>query len=105
MKYISIILIVISLSVIAEDRCAVIEKYATSVMYARHSGASAVKLIEITKGNKLGILIVTKAFESPRFTIEPYRQNSINEFSNEMYMLCRKELGKLNAVRAKNKKV
>jgi len=43
--------------------------------------------------NELARMLVIAAYETPRFSTEGYKQQAIEDFANEVMMVCYKELG------------
>lgn len=78
-------------------KCGDVEKLAHSVMYARQSGASMRQMIEVSGGEdedtvKLTEALIIEAFNKPRYNTESMQEESMKDFSDEMYLFCVKKL-------------
>lgn len=75
--------------------CEVLETLARSIMTARQDGVSMKSMVETaTEGNpnegtvKGTKMMITDAFNTPRYNSFEYRDKAINEFANKYYRVC-----------------
>lgn len=77
--------------------CTQMSELAGAVMRARQVGLPAADLAKHFKDNyeesdnslyKLSIVMITDAFEVPRYSTQSYRDDSINDFKNEYFIEC-----------------
>lgn len=76
----------------ANDICKEQERAASVVMQARQAGVPLSKMLEIGKDEPLVIAFVRMAFTYPKYRTEEYRQETIDNFANTAYIMCRKSL-------------
>jgi hypothetical protein len=91
MKKIAIALtLLISSSVHAGDYefCKVVEGFAEQVMLTRQAGVAASEAYSATQDNKLMSSMVKVAYKRPAYDTEQFRQQAVDEFKDEWFVLC-----------------
>lgn len=86
----------ISAPVAADDwkeKCSQISELSKTIMKARQVGVSMADSMG-TASNKLGEAIIIAAYDKPRYSTPKVQQQTIEDFSNEWYLQCVKELRK-----------
>jgi len=94
MKKIAIVLtLLISSSVHAGnyDFCLRLEAIAKQTMMTRQAGVSASVVYGAAKGDNLIMSIVKEAYKNPAYDTEKYQQQAVNEFKDEVFILCMEE--------------
>lgn len=76
----------------AAELCPDIESFASTVMSTRQSGASMSDMMAAANGNEMLQKIVSKAFETPRFTTESVSRRATEDFANKIAAECYREL-------------
>jgi len=75
-----------------EDPCTIWGELAATIMELRQGGINMGTAMNATD-NELARMLVIAAYETPRFSTEGYKQQAIEDFANEVMMVCYKELG------------
>lgn len=93
MKKLLILAVLFSGHVMAD--CQIVESLARTMMKARQSGMPAVELLKVIEQQKETPQVKTamknlmvEAYKQPRFSVEEYQQNAINDFANEWFVMC-----------------
>ena len=89
MKYALIILAALmSFQANAETSyCDHMSDLAASIMRNRQAGVPASKMYKVTENKALQSMVLM-AYDKPRFTVKSYINESIEEFRDEIYVLC-----------------
>lgn len=98
MKLLSTILLLASFSVIAEEKeeedvCESLHGLAQEIMNARQKNVPMPKLVNALqsvegKEAKFSVLLAKMAYKEPRFSTELHQNNAINDFANDVYLMC-----------------
>lgn len=72
--------------------CASIGELAESIMRARQSGASVTRMLETAQGNKIAEALVMDAFNTSRFTSQPFIDRAAEEFRERAEVQCLRTL-------------
>lgn len=77
--------------------CDSVGELAEIIMTKRHEGVSMSQLMEIARtedgpGSELVQIMVTMAFDRPRFETVEVQRRSIEEFRDDLYLMCVKRL-------------
>ena len=76
----------------AQDPCIIWGELAATIMELRQEGVNMGSAMSVTD-NELARMLVIAAYDTPRFSTESYKQQAIQDFANEVMMVCYKELG------------
>jgi hypothetical protein len=74
--------------------CSEYSALAREIMKSRQNNVPIEKVYEILKDNKLSIELLKKAHKEPLWATDSNKQKAINEFSNDVFMLCLESLDK-----------
>jgi len=91
-----IILLALSSTAYAEpwqETCKAYQELAKTIMNNRQEGIDLNAMIEQAKGNKPFEKLIIKAYRMPRFSTEKFKQQSINDYGNSVYLMCADTLG------------
>lgn len=91
----AIIITAISTPALAEtwqEKCEVIGELAHVIMKTRQDGASMPSAMKTANGYKLAELMVSEAYDEPRYGSEEYKANATNDFRDKWYSDCYKVL-------------
>ena len=72
------------------NTCKEIEMGARAIMQMRQLGKPMSYMLDIMKDSEMGVKLVIKAYEKPRYSIEPYMSDSISSFANKAMLECMK---------------
>jgi hypothetical protein len=75
--------------------CSAIALLAKTIMDVRQNGMPMSMVIDsVTDENMKGLVtrMAILAYERPKFSTESYKQNAINEFENQFYLNCMKQV-------------
>ncbi|PYE29917.1 hypothetical protein DFP83_1423 [Idiomarina fontislapidosi] len=78
------------------DICANLHSLAEVIMERRQEGTSVVKMMEVAEKSGNGKFteiikaIVEDAYNSPKYSTQAMKQDTISTFANNVYMECRK---------------
>lgn len=79
------------------DFCTEQSKLAESIMKARQAGAPVTKVIAVIKkatemqeAEAQAIVLIEMAYAHPKFNMQSNRDEAAVEFSNKVYLLCKK---------------
>lgn len=80
----------------AQADCKNVEVIAKSIMEARQAGVAASEIVQIIdsemagqpKMQKAAKVLLVEAYKKPRFDVESYQLQAVNDFSNEWYIMC-----------------
>lgn len=70
--------------------CKAVESLAAEIMDCRQSGVQMSKTMEIANGNKMLIMFIEEAYNSPKYRVESNRKEANIEFGNKAYLRCMK---------------
>lgn len=68
--------------------CEELEKLSRTIMTKRQENVPMVDMIKIVGNVEAAKLITMDAYERPRFSVADNKQNAINDFANEWFMVC-----------------
>lgn len=68
--------------------CSSIEELARNLMTKRQEGVSAAVIYPLAKGNELLVSMINDAFQSPLYSTESYKRESVEEFANKYMAAC-----------------
>ena len=74
--------------------CSTFEELAGLIMEHRPLGTPMSKIMKVSGSDEIGRKIVVDAYERSRFSTESYQKKSIENFKNEWFLSCFKELSK-----------
>jgi len=77
-----------------DEYCGVIHGLATTVMTKRQKGIAVTKLMAIAEGKPMVGNIIMAAYRQHRFMATTYQQGAIDDFANDTYLECMREMGK-----------
>jgi predicted transcriptional regulator len=80
-----------SFGTVANESTEVCVKYselAAEIMSSRQSNIPIAKIYELLKGSDLSIALLKKAYKEPLWTAEQNKKKAVNEFANEVFMIC-----------------
>lgn len=97
-KLLAAVLLALPFTVQAEDismqLCKPVHKLSETIMEGRQKGASMVVMLEMAEAvesenlKNLAISIVEEAYESNRYVTEEMQRRAIQDFGNDMFMVC-----------------
>lgn len=74
------------------EKCKASYTIAEKIMEARQHGVPLPRMIEIAEGDALFMALTRQAYETPRFSSESYKRNKIQDFANEIYLICLRKM-------------
>ena len=71
-----------------DDFCEQLTKLAGVVMESRQVGVTILELKEILEEDPIAMDLAVLAYQYPRYRSEEFQQEAIDEFRNEVYLVC-----------------
>jgi hypothetical protein len=93
-----VLFLFISSTAYASDICANLSTMATSIMEARQMGLPINTLLQAVETGaegdatmlEISTTLVLEAYETPKYSTEPMKEEAATEFGNKMYIECAK---------------